>query len=69
MSTTTVESDWISLSRARELTGVGPMTLKRLIDEGLISVRKLPGGRPRLRRSDVETLLATHTQNARISRQ
>jgi excisionase family DNA binding protein len=64
MTTDVAKQDWISLKRARELMGVGPTTLKRLVDAGRMPVRRVPGGHPRLRRSEVQSILAASTRPA-----
>jgi len=49
---------WLSVPRAAEVLDVAPCTVKRWLKAGLVTGNRTPGGRWRLRREDVEALLA-----------
>ena len=65
MPATTIDDLYVSLMAARERMGVGPVALKAMISAGLITVRRLPGARPKVRLADVEALIAANTRPAK----
>lgn len=56
---------WISQREARARLGIGIRRLARLIAEGYVGVRELPGGSPLLSREDVDRLAEASTRPAR----
>ena len=67
MPDTSTREEWMSLAKARELLGISPPTLKRLIADGRLGSRAVPGARPRVRQADVLALLAESTRNIKQS--
>jgi excisionase family DNA binding protein len=60
---TAVRSQLIRLSQAAQILGVGVWTIRRLIDEGALEpVRFGPNGWTRIRRDDVDRLIAGDTR-------
>jgi hypothetical protein len=59
-------SDWINYRLAREiLGGISYLAFSRLIQDGRLSVRQIPGTLPRVRRAEVEELAASFIRPAR----
>jgi hypothetical protein len=55
-------AEWVSKSRVRTMLRIAPAKLDGLIEQGLIGVRRLPGGcRARVNLEDAERLLASST--------
>jgi excisionase family DNA binding protein len=48
----------MTTAEVAEICRVDQSTVRRWVDEGRIHVVRLPGGRLRFRRSDVDTILA-----------
>jgi hypothetical protein len=61
MSATTVDPDWVSLAKARRTLAVSHIVLAQLIARREIGLLKVPGARPKVRRQDVESILAQST--------
>lgn len=57
-------SEWIGGGAAARLLGCQPRTLTRLVEQGLIGRRALPGCRCRYLRADVERLARATTRPA-----
>ena len=55
-------SHWTSLARAAKLCNVSPSITKRLVQDGIIHVRRLPGGRPQVNTAEIRIVLANHTR-------
>ena len=51
------EDDWITTSAAAKLMGISRATIARYTRQGLLPALRLPSGRLRVRRSEVEKLL------------
>jgi hypothetical protein len=51
-------TDWISMAEAARLAAISKDTLSRLEQRGLLTVRRIPGTRPKYLRSSVEALVA-----------
>jgi excisionase family DNA binding protein len=49
-------SEWIGTGAAAKMLGVSRSTVRRIIDDGRLPVRRLPSGVRRIRREDVERL-------------
>jgi excisionase family DNA binding protein len=62
----TSEPEYITFARGRKMLGVSPATFRKLADEGRLSTRRVPGGWPRVKRSDVEGLLIESTRLATV---
>ncbi len=56
--------EWISQATAATLLDVSVPVVRSLIDRGLISVRRIPGCQPRVRRSEVLELAMAHIRPA-----
>lgn len=58
--------DWLSTKQAMDLLGVGPTTVKRWTDEGMLPAIRTTGGHRRFKRSDLlrfrEQVLAAQTE-------
>lgn len=54
---TPAQPDYLTYAEAAELLRVSVRTVSRYVADGRIDAATLPTGRPRLRRSDVESLL------------
>jgi hypothetical protein len=54
------ETTWIRYREAIEM-GLTHGALKKLVDSGALSVRRLPKARPRVRRDEVEALVNQST--------
>jgi excisionase family DNA binding protein len=46
----------VGVQDAADLLGVSPSTIRRLFDQGKLGGKRVPGGRRRILRSDVEKL-------------
>ena len=60
MSTAALET-WVSRPAAARLTGIPVRAIDREIVAGTVACRRLPGGHPRVRLGDVETIAAKFT--------
>jgi excisionase family DNA binding protein len=59
-------TDWITYKLAQQLLGgISYLAFSRLIEDGRLSVCRVPGTLPRVRRSEVEELAASFIQPAR----
>jgi hypothetical protein len=52
---------WISLLEARRRLAVGQVAIERLIEQGAVTVRRVPGSKPRLLASDVDAIAEAST--------
>lgn len=59
-----VPDDWIGAAAAARLLGHNPSVVRKLADSGRLTVRRLPCGRPRYRRVEVEALARESTRTA-----
>lgn len=50
-------ADWLSRIEAARRLGIGRTGLDRLVEQDLLTVKRLPGLAPQYRRADVERLL------------
>ena len=57
-------SEWISFPRARGTLDMGRVSFQNLIRSGRLTVKRVPGARPRLLRSEVESLLKSSIRPA-----
>jgi len=57
-------AEWLDAGAAAELLGVERRHIRRLARDGLLSVRRLPGVRPRYRRDEIERLAAASVRPA-----
>jgi hypothetical protein len=69
MASATVDPVWISQARARRLLAVSHIVLTQLIARREIGLLKVPGARPKVRRQDVESILAESTLPAVAGRE
>lgn len=51
------DDPWLTTSQAADLLGVATATVARYVRQGLLPALRLPTGRLRIRRSEVERLL------------
>ncbi|HWE38066.1 MAG TPA: excisionase family DNA-binding protein [Isosphaeraceae bacterium] len=58
------ESPWITRAEACRRLAVGPETLERLVRDGRLSVRRIPGALPRLVAAEVNALIEAYTSRA-----
>jgi excisionase family DNA binding protein len=55
---------WISISEAARRLGTSHHVINRLVNAGLLSVLRLPGGcHPRVSAADLDTLIEQHTRS------
>lgn len=64
MSTVSAEPRWITGTETLIRLGIGHRSLARLVEQGLIGVRTLPGLAPKYDSADVERLTAESTRPA-----
>jgi excisionase family DNA binding protein len=56
-------SEWVSLRHAADILGVHPATVRNWADKGDLPTRRTPGGHRRFRRSDLQKMAASYTDN------
>jgi hypothetical protein len=63
-TTTTTETEWIFKARARQILGCSQGNLNRMIADGRIGLREVPGSFARVNLDDVKAILAASTRPA-----
>ncbi len=53
---------WMSPRKARNECGISAAMLSRLIKQGLVSVRQLPGGRPQVNVAELKEIVEQSTR-------
>ncbi len=64
LSVPTDRSDLIPTTAAAQRLGIHPKTLMRWVRDGLVTAVRTPGGRLRFRPEDLDTFVASRTEEA-----
>lgn len=55
---------WVSLAEGQRRAAVGRDALLKLIADGRLSIRRIPGSKPRIRERDLDALIEASTTPA-----
>ena len=56
-----IEKEWVSIPETGRILGISDVAVRRIIETGALTVRRLPGCHPRVFRDDVVRLLEAST--------
>jgi hypothetical protein len=64
MATGRGKNGWVSYAEAQRQAGIGRVALFTLIEQGRLSVRSIPGSKPRVRLDELQSLIEASTRRA-----